>query len=152
MMLSIHNCSHLPPFLPGTQPLILINTVMHILPLVDFTISLKCIKKIQYTIIHLLYLLTHRTAPLSRCAGGWGKQEGMNVGKGREKGKVMYNKIRNQNKLKGNVKWTYKNISCNQILDSGIYYSTVGYLIKQLLSETQNRICKHPTAEHQSEK
>lgn len=58
-------------------------------------------KKIQYTIIHLLYLLTHSTAPLSRCAGGWGKWEGMNVGKGREKGKVMCNKIWNQNKLKG---------------------------------------------------
>lgn len=57
-------------------------------------------KKNQYTIIHLLYLLTHSTAPLSRCAGGWGEWEGMNVGKGREKGKVMYNKIWNQNKLK----------------------------------------------------
>lgn len=45
-----------------------------------------------------------------------------------------------------------KNTSCNQILDSGIYYSTVEYLIKQLFSGTQNRICKHPTAEHQSEK
>lgn len=34
---------------------------------------------------------------------GWrmGKWEGMNVGKGREKGKVMCNKIWNQNKLKG---------------------------------------------------
>lgn len=76
----------------------------------------------------------------------------MDVAKGGERGKVMYNKIRNQNKLKGNVKWTYKNTSCNQILDSGIYYSTVWYLIKQLFSETQNRISKHPTAEHQSEK
>lgn len=29
------------------------------------------------------------------------REKGMNVGKGREKGKVMHNTIRNQNKLKG---------------------------------------------------
>lgn len=68
------------------------------------------------------------------------------------KGRLCITKSGIKNKLKGNVKWTYKNTSCIQILDSGIYYSTVGYLIKQLFSGTQNRICKHPTAEHQSEK
>lgn len=72
---------------------------MHILPLLDFTISLKWIKKSVYNNTPALPL-THSTAPLSRCAGGWGEWEGMNVGKGREKGKVMYNKIWNQNKLK----------------------------------------------------
>lgn len=45
-----------------------------------------------------------------------------------------------------------KNTTCNQILDSGIYYSTVERLIKQLFSETKKRISKQPTAERHLEK
>lgn len=41
-----------------------------------------------------------------------------------------------------------KTTTCNQILDSGMYHSTVEHLIKQLFSGTQNRISKQPTAEH----
>lgn len=64
------------------------------------------------------------------------KERGINVGKGREKGKVMYNKIRNQNKLNGQCQVDIlKNTTCNQVLDSGIYYSTVEHFIKQLFQE-----------------
>lgn len=72
---------------------------MNILPLVDFTISLTCIQTSLYNNT-TAYLLTHSTVPLSKCAGGWGKGEGNEYRKGREKGKVICNKIRNQNKLK----------------------------------------------------
>lgn len=68
------------------------------------------------------------------------------------KGKLCITKSGIKINWKGNVKRTFKNTSCNQILDSGINYSTVEYLIKQLFSGTQNRIYKHLTAEHQSEK
>lgn len=77
----------------------------------------------------------------------------MNTGKGREKGKVMYNKIGNQNKLHGQCQMDIlKNTTCNQVLNSGIYYSMVEHLIKQLFLGTQRRTSKQPNAEHHLEK
>ena len=66
-----------------------------------------------------------------------GERRRMNVGKGREKGKVMYNKIRNQNKLKGQCQTDIAKTTGNQVLDSSLYYK-VEHLIKLFLGSKED--------------
>lgn len=62
----------------------------------------------------------------------------MNVGKAREKGKVMYNKIRNQNKLKGRCQTDIAKTTGNQVLDSSLYYYKIEHLIQLFLGSKED--------------
>lgn len=68
-----HNYSHLPDFFPGTQFLIRINTVMNILPLVDFTISLTCIQNSLYSNTPALSSDTQHSTTMQMC---WKMEKG----------------------------------------------------------------------------
>lgn len=91
----------------------------------------KHVYKIYYTIIHLLYLLTHSTAPLSRCAGGWGRGEENECRKGQGSNrKGMFNKITNERAMTNEL--TVKHAT--KFLTMVLFY---GKLIKQLSLRTR---------------